>query len=43
MLEFVNGFLDIVGHAYAVGACGIVPVNGESAEEVTGPVDGDGI
>ena len=41
MLEFVKGCLEIFGHGDVAGACHIVPVNGESAEEVTGPVDGD--
>ena len=41
MLEFVKGCLDIFWHEDATGMCGIVPVNGESAEEGTGPVDGD--
>ena len=43
MLEFLKGCLDIFGHGDVVGACGIVPVNGESAEEGTGPVNGDSI
>ena len=43
MLEFVKGCLEIFGHGDVAGACGIVPVNGESSEEGTGPVDGDGI
>ena len=43
MLEFVKGYLEIFGHGDVVGAYGIVPVNGESAKEGTGPVDGDGI
>ena len=43
MLEFVKGCLEIFGHGDVAGACGIVPVNGESTEEGTGPVDGDGI
>ena len=41
MLEFVKGCLEIFGHGDISGACGIVTVNGESAEEGTGPVDGD--
>ena len=43
MLEFVKGCLEIFGHGDDAGACGIVPVNGESAEEGTGSVDVDGI
>ena len=43
MLEFVKGCLEIFGHGDVAGACGIVPVNGESTEEVTGTVNGDGI
>ena len=43
MLEFVKGCLDIFGHGDVAGACSIVPVNGEYAEEGTGPVDGDGV
>ena len=30
-------------HGDVIGACGIVPVNGESAEKGTGPVDGDSV
>ena len=43
MLEFVKGCLEIFGHGDVAGACVIVPVNGESAEKGTGPVDGYGI
>ena len=43
MSEFVKGCLEIFGNGDVAGACGIVPVNGESAEEVTGPADGYGI
>ena len=43
MLEFVKGCLEIFWHGDVAGACGIVPVNGEYAEEGTRPVDGDGI
>ena len=43
MLEFVQGCLEIFWHGDVTGACGIVPVNGESAEEGTSPVDGDGV
>ena len=42
-LEFEQGCLEIFGNGDAAGACGIVPVNGESSEEEIGPVDGDGI
>ena len=38
MLEFVKGCLEIFGHGNVAGECGIVPVNGESAEEGTGTV-----
>ena len=41
MLEFVQGCLEIFWHGDVAGACGIVPVNGESADDGTGPVDGD--
>ena len=43
MLEFVQGCLEIFWHGDAAGACCIVPVNGEYAEEGTGPVHGDGV
>ena len=43
MLEFVQGCLEIFWHGDVAGACCIVPVNGEYAEEGTGPVDGDGV
>ena len=43
MLEFVKGCLDIFRHGDVTGACGIVPVNGDSVEEGTSPVDGDSI
>ena len=43
MLEFVKVCLEIFLHGDVVGACGIVPVNGESAEEGTVPFYGDGI
>ena len=43
MLEFVQDCLEIFWHGDVAGACGIVPVNVESAEEGTGPVDGDGV
>ena len=35
--------MEIVGHVYVAGECGIVPGNGKSTEEGTGPVDGDGV
>ena len=35
--------MEIVGHEYVTGACGIVPGNGNSAEEGTGSFDGDGV
>ena len=43
MLEFVQGCLEIFWHGYVAGTCGIVPVNSKSAEEGTGPVNGDGV
>ena len=35
--------MKIVGHGYVAGACSVIPGNGKSTEEVTGPVDGDGV
>ena len=35
--------MDIFGHGYVTGVCGVVPVDGKSAEEGTSPVDGDGV
>ena len=35
--------MEIVGHGYVAGACGVVPGNIKSTEEGTGPVDGDGV
>ena len=43
MLEFEQGCLEIFWHGDVAGACRLVPVNGESVEEVTGPVYGDGV
>ena len=43
MLEFEQGCLEIFWNGDVAGACGIVPVNGDSAEEGTRPVDGDGV
>ena len=43
MMEFMKGCLEIFGHGHVVGACGVSPVNGKSAEEGSGPVDGDGV
>ena len=43
MLKFVQGCLEIFWHGYVAGACGIVPVNGESAEKGTGPVYRDSV
>ena len=40
MLKFVKGSLEIFWHGDVAGAWGIVSINGESAEEGTGPVDG---
>ena len=39
MLEFVQGCLEIFCHGDFAGVCSIVPVNGEFAEEGTGPID----
>ena len=41
ILEFVKSCLEIFGHGDVAGACGIVTVNGESAEEGTGPFNGE--
>ena len=35
--------MEIVGHGYVAGAFGIIPGNGDSTEEGTGPVNGDGV
>ena len=35
--------MEIVGHEYVTGACGIVPGNGNSTEEGTDSFDGDGV
>ena len=35
--------MEIAGHGYVAGACGIIPGNGKSTEEGTGPVDGDSV
>ena len=43
MLEFVQGCLEIIWHVDVAGAYGMVPADGESAEERTGPVNGDGL
>ena len=43
MLEFMKGCLEIVDHGYIAGACGVVPGNGDSTEEVTGPVNEYGV
>ena len=43
MLEFEQGYLEIFWHGDVASACSIVPVKGESAEEGTGPVNGDGV
>ena len=42
VLEFLQGCLEIFWHGDVAGACSIVPVDGKSAEEGTGPVGGDG-
>ena len=43
ILEFVKGCLEIFWHGDVAGSCGIVPVNCDSAEEVTSTVDVYGI
>ena len=43
MLEFFQGCLEKFWYGYVAGAYGIVPVNGESTEKGTSPVDQDGI
>ena len=35
--------MEILGHGNVTGVCGVVPVYGESVEEGTSPVDGDGV
>ena len=35
--------MEIFGHGDVTGVCGVVSVDGESAEEGTSPVDGDGV
>ena len=35
--------MDIVGHGYVAGACGLVPGNGKSTGEGTSPVDVYGV
>ena len=35
--------MEIFGHGDVTGVCGVVPVDGESAEEGTSPVDGYGV
>ena len=39
MLEFLKGCLEIFWHGDVADVCGIVSVNGEFAEEGTGPID----
>ena len=43
MLEFEQVRLEIFGYGDVARACGIVLVNGESAEEGTVPVNGNGV
>ena len=43
ILEFVQGCLWIFRNEDVARACGIFLVNGKSAEEGTGSVDGDGV
>ena len=35
--------MEICGRGYVTGVCGVVPVDGKSAEEGNCPVDGDGV
>ena len=35
--------MEIVGHGYVAGACVVISGNGNSTEEGTGTVDGDGV
>ena len=35
--------MEILGHGDVTGVCGVVPVDGESAEEGTIAIDGDGV
>ena len=35
--------MEIFGHGDVTGVYGVVPVDGESSEEGTSPVDGDGV
>ena len=35
--------MEIFGHGDVTGMCGVVPIDGESTEEGTSPVDGDGV
>ena len=35
--------MEIFGHGDVTGVCSVVPVDGESAEEGTNPVEGDGV
>ena len=35
--------MEVFGHGDITGACGAVPVDGESTEKGTSPVNGDGV
>ena len=39
----MQGCLEIFWHGYVAGAFVVVPIDGESTEEGTGPVYGDGV
>ena len=39
VLKFVQGFWNLGGHIYIVGAASVITGEGESAEEVGGPID----
>ena len=43
ILEFEKGCLEIFWHGDVESGCGLVPVNGASTEEATGPVNGYGV
>ena len=43
VLKLVEGFLDVCGHGDVTYALVVVPVNDETAIEVSNPVDGDSI
>ena len=41
VLKLVEGFLDVCGHGYVTNTLVVVPINGETAIEVSSPIDGD--